>query len=328
MKVCVLFSLFAMAMWSVAQGVEPVRGPARSTLFATGFDNYTTGADALAGHDGWVGTSRGQGLHGVDPAGSGGVGKSGYIGRNVPPPGVTFVSVRRPVNYFPLASEEVRGAVAEFYAIVGIADSTNGNRDNFYITLYDENNRALGAVNFDNTPDRFGIYRYDGLNYHRSPVRFVRGRVHQLYLRINFATGYWSAELDNLPVFQDAAIDFKDRTRTLGAVAAEWEIATSGKAGNNWMLFDEWTAGTAVEAALTEPAVRTGEAGLPEEVSWIAEAGYAYQLYQSPDLVIWSPVSGGGVSPVARGEVKVAVPPSSSPPAALFWRLERKRPPL
>ena len=277
--------LMALVIWNLCAIAAPAS--VRTVLYSTGFDTFASGVDKLVESDKWLGSTSSKGVHGVDAEGSGGIGQSGYIGRNRPAPSVTFVSVRNAVDYDPFAAAETRGEVMEFFGLIGVADSTNGKRDNFYVTVYDSENRLLGAVNFDNTQERFGIYKYDGSNYERSPVGFVRGRWYELFIRVNFATGRWSAELNHLPIFEDALIDFTGKSRQLGAVAVEWEISDVSKPGNNWMLFDEWL----IQVATTPPPVPTLSVGSNLSITWASEAGYFYELQSSGDLISWSAVS-------------------------------------
>ncbi|MGK0184521.1 MAG: hypothetical protein ACI9R3_000293 [Verrucomicrobiales bacterium] len=286
---------------------------AAAVLYTTSFDDFEVGADQLAQVGGWRASGRGQGLHGIDKDAIPGLGKSGFLGRSSPAADTSFVSVWRPLNYSPLAQEM---PIIEFFAIVGVADSTNGARDNFYITLYDSGNQLLGAINFDNTNERYGIWRYDGQNYHRASGAFFRGKVHELYLRINFATGKWSAELDNLPLFRDAPIDFTGKTRTLGSFAAEWEISDAANPGNNWFLFDEWTIEGSPLPGLTA-AFRAEPDFL--NVRWnSAETGYAYRVQNSANLADWETIE--TITPIQRGESRLQIQPSER---SGFYRVKR-----
>ena len=142
-------------------------------LYTTTFEDFEPGPDQISQVDGWRASGQGQSVHGIDQDAVPGLGKSGFLGRNKPSTDLSFISVWRPVTFDPLAAN---APVVEFFAVVGIADSTNGQRDNFYITVYDSGNKLLGAVNFDNTKDRFGIWRYDGKNYHRTSGSFFEAR--------------------------------------------------------------------------------------------------------------------------------------------------------
>ncbi|MEM7385644.1 MAG: hypothetical protein AAF514_11930 [Verrucomicrobiota bacterium] len=273
-----------LATMVLASGPDRVEG--NTTLFESSFDSFQVGANALIERDEWKGTPAGQGAHGTDPPGSGGIGASGYIGRLRPQPNIGFVSIRKPLNYDPVNGDQQAGEIIEFFSLVGIADSTNGSRDNFYISIYDTDTRLLGAINFDNTASQFGIYRYDGETYHPSPVRFVRGQIQELFIRINFTTGRWSAELNNLPIFRDAPLDLTGKERTLGSLAAEWEITSPDSPGNNWLLFDEWKV--VADTPNFKPRVTFSVDRLQFE--WESEAGYIYDVESSPDLATWASI--------------------------------------
>ena len=188
------------------------------------------------GADGWTGTHVGEGVHGIDEGRIDGLGKTAFLGFN--PPSSNFVGVARSVDYDPLGAGN---PTIEFFSLVGIADSTNGEFDRFYISFYNISDDLLGAIVFDNTADDFGLLRSDGNELVHTGELFVNDEVQGLFVSIDFSTNTWSAKLDGLPVFTNETFNATGAALDLGSVAAEWEVMKPNKPGDNWMLFDEWT---------------------------------------------------------------------------------------
>ena len=217
-------------------------------IYRTTFDEFASGPNQLAGQNGWRATGGSDGAQGIDENILPGLGKSGFIGFGRPASG--FVSVFRSIT------EELSGfdsQVVEFNTLLGIEDSTNGARDNFYIAVYNADNHLLGAVNFDNTQANLGIWRFDGASAVATGASFVSGNVHELYMKMDLINNSWSASLDGLPLFSDAPLNATGQRLQLGSFAAEWEIADPGNPGNNWMLFDEWSINVPDAALLVNP---------------------------------------------------------------------------
>ena len=144
-------------------------------IYRTTFDEFASGPNQLAGQNGWRATGGSDGVQGIDENILPGLGKSGFIGFGRPASG--FVSVFRSIT------EELSGfdsQVVEFNTLLGIEDSTNGARDNFYIAVYNADNHLLGAVNFDNTQANLCIWRFDGASAVDTGASFVYGNVHEL----------------------------------------------------------------------------------------------------------------------------------------------------
>lgn len=286
-------------------------------LYTTDFETFSAGSDQITGTEGWIGSPTGShfglGLTGIDPeTGHGviGLGNAAYIGGNdaALPASVTnsVVNVRRPVNFDPVAQNK---EVVSIHCLLGIKDSTTTvggivQRDDFEVAILNTAGTIMGSVFFDNTtldatltpaePKRT-LFRgaYNGtstLAYTATSSVFIDEFIHALAIRINYRTSKWSAWLDGVPVFSDAAFYAPSANRNLGAVAfrAFLGVTPSDRyPGNNYLLFD----GLGIEAEpLPTPRITQLIRAPNGEVSlaWDVESGYRYQVRWSPDLTNWS----------------------------------------
>ena len=278
------FAAIALAAgW--AQGVD---------IYETDFESFAVGSDQLVGSEGWTGTNTGEGVHGIDDELVEGLGKTGFLG--FAPPSTDFVSVAHPASYDPLTAGT---PVIEFFALVGVSDSTNDAFDRFYISFYNGTDDLLGAVSFDNTPADFGLLRHDGSDLRHTGELFLNDTVQALFVSIDFSTNRWSAKLDGLPVFTDEPFNSSGVPLNLGSIAAEWEVLDAEKPGNNWLLFDEWT----VTAKGDNQAPQI--AGIPENLTVPTDEG------QSTAVVQW-------VEPTASDNVTVTEFVSTHPSGFQF----------
>lgn len=301
------------------------------TLYETDFENFTVGQNRLVGSGGWLGASTGTtngwtGVQGIDQDVEPGVGRSAFLGYYRPPLNTTFVSVYRPVTYAPLTTGN---PIVTFYTVFGIADSTNGFRDNFYISFYNQQRQLLAALNFDNTAAGYGTYRMEGSAYHSTSSTFQRDNLAELTVTINCETNRWTAQIGAVPLFEDQVFNATGLARTLGNVAVEWEITAAAFPGNNWMLFDDFTV--TVQPAST-PAVTslTRKTDGTADLSWPVEPGYNYQVQYSPNLVDWFTDLPNSVKmAIPAGTEAVSFTDSTlvgTPPAKRYYRLVRTVP--
>jgi len=256
------------------------------TLYSTAFEEFTAGDDRWAGTNGWLGSSVGAGVHGIDQDILPGLGKTAFLGFNRPKQ--TFVTVFRPVLYDPVTNGT---PVVEFETLMGIVDSTNGLRDSFFFTFYNSAGNMLAALRFDNSDLNFGIWRLNGVSQVDTGVNFIRSELHLLFASIDFSNNRWSADLDGIPLFTEVPFNESSQTQNLGYVAAEWQLsgATTNNYGNNWMLVADWAV-RAFPPTNTPCAVESlgwTVDGAPS-VAWTGSIGFDYTLQYSEDLLSWS----------------------------------------
>lgn len=256
------------------------------TLYTTDFEEFSAGDDRWAGTSGWMATSVGVGVHGIDQDILPGLGKTAFLGFNRPKS--PFVTVFRPVLYNPITQGT---PLIEFETLMGIQDSTNGNRDSFFFTFYNGSGNLLGSIRFDNSELSYGIWRLDGASQFDTGVEFVRLELHLLFASINFSNNTWSADLDGIPLFTNAPFNATSQPLDLGYVAAEWQLAaaTTNGYGDNWMLIADWTVRafpSANEPFQIEDAT-VPASGLPA-VNWTGAYGFDDHIEHSVDLQAWT----------------------------------------
>ena len=252
-------------------GLSNVGAALAVDIYETDFESFSVGSDQLVGTDGWVGTNANEGVHGIDEGLIEGLGKTAFLGFN--PPTTDFVSVAHPVAFDPLGQGL---PTVEFFAFIGVADSTNGLYDRFYISFYNGDDDLLAAIALDNTPADFGVLRYDGSELIHTGELFVNDAVQALFVSIDFSKNTWSAKLDGLPLFTNETFNATGSGLLLGSIAAEWEVVAPGDPGNNWMLFDEWTV-TAKSAVDVEFPVISG---MPSNITTGTDTGEASAVVQ------------------------------------------------
>lgn len=258
-------------------------------LYRTDFEGFPLGDDKWVGTDGWVGNSKGVGVHGIqqDVIPEGGLGKTAFLGFNKP--SATFVFTAKPINYQP---ESTDLQIVEVETLVGIQDSSvlNPNRDSFFVSVWNSTGNYLAGVRFSNDPSSYGIWRNDGsANEVDTQGVFVRGELHLLYMRIDLAHNRWSAELDGLELFSDATFNATAEDVDMGFLAYEWQLTSSTTAnyGDNWMLVADLVVRSVGRGS--EPFVISGfeRSGGESIVTWPAENGFDYQVEYSSDALTW-----------------------------------------
>ncbi len=286
-------------------------------LYETDFDNFSPGADNLAGTDGWVSTRDGESLHGIDDEIIAGLGNSAYLGFFPPASNLAqTVSVFKPLNYDAIAEGK---PIIEFEALIAIADSqddeTTGaideslREDRFLITIYNTSGEQLASVIYDNRTTTYGLYRNNGSNSFDTGFEFVIEEPQFLFLSIDLENNTWSATLDGAPLFTDALFNSTGSALNIGTIAAEWNISNRFNPGNNWMLFDDWyLSANSRSQTITAPfAISKIErtADNQTELTYPADAGCTYTVQYSSDLKSWtdlpnSPVIANVSDPVAK----------------------------
>jgi len=258
------------------------------TLYETEFEEFNVGPDQWAGTNGWIGTSPGFGVHGIDQDIVQGLGKTAYLGYNTP--ASNFVTVVHLVDYDPVSNAT---PTVEFETLMGIEDSTNGFRDTFFFTFYNRTGNPLASIRFDNTDLNYGIWRFDGTNQFDTGVEFIRSpQLHILYASIDFSNNTWSADLDAIPLFTGVQFNATGQALDLGFVAAEWQLSSSSPSehGDNWMLVADWAIRVFPSQVDQEslPPIEgvTIEGGGPS-MTWTGAVGFDYAVEYSDDLADW-----------------------------------------
>lgn len=297
--------------------------PARAEfLYTTNFETFTPGPDQWVGTDGWIGNSTGVAAHGIDVDFLPALGKTAFLGANQP--STTFVTVAQPFDHDPLA----QGSVGiQIESLLGIEDSTNNRRDNFYLSFYNTGGTFLAALLFSNQVDTYGIWRLDGTNQVDTTIDFISGELHLVTIHINHALNRWSADLDGIPLFANAPFTATRQPRTLGPIAYEWLLSGSSPAefGDNWMLVADLSvlaippgeSPFVIDATGLDPS---GQASL----TFTGEPGWDYHVEYSDTGTTWIGSLPGAIIRGIESPTQVQfIDPSIAPPAGRYYRIRR-----
>ena len=245
------------------------------------------GADTWAGTDGWVASTTGDGVHGIDENMIPDLGKTAFLGGSQP--GSIFTTVYKPINLDPISNGT---PIVEFETLMGIQDSTNDRRDSFFLTFYNLTGDFLAAIGFSYEADTFGLWRLDDTNsQHDTELDFIPGELHLLYTRVDFRSNTWSADLDGIPLFTNATFNSSGRALTFGGVAAQWQLTASQTPGygDNWLLVADWYVRAnqpgSTPFQVKEPAPTISENRF--SLTWTAEPELEYKVEYSSDLLTW-----------------------------------------
>lgn len=260
------------------------------TLYSTQFEEFPAGDNRWSGTGGWVASNTTSGIQGItqDPVADLPLGKAAFLGYDNP--NSAFTTVYRSINHNPATSGSSR---IEFDSLLGVQDSTDNKRDRFYISFYNMSGEFLGAVIFDNTTGK--VLSDDGVTVRDTGVEFLRGdqilgvaALQILRVSIDLDLNQWEASLDSVPLFKQQ-FTATQKARTLGPVAAEWEIPSGspGQAGDNWLLVADWLVAAIPPGPFAVKSFARSDGG-PGMLSWPGHAGFDYQVEYSADLKTWS----------------------------------------
>jgi len=240
-----LFHLCVLAGF-VLIGAHPV-GAVTTNIFSTQFETtegYNITND-LAGQNGWL--ISGSGGNGILSNYFSGKGQQAYIGFSPPDPSDDQLIVWKPINYSPIAANT---PVVTFSALIGFVDSTTNFYDDFYWSVYNTDADHLFTINFRND-DLLIYYALDGTNTFVSTGEdFTHEVTYELVVTMNFASNLWNATLDGAPLVTNKAITTTAARLDLGDVDAAWILADPVRAGDNFMVFDNYS----ITAEVTPPS--------------------------------------------------------------------------
>ena len=262
---------------------------AERELYATDFSEFPVGEDQLAGQNGWTGTNQGQQVHGIDSNVALGIGNTAYLGSNRPDIGTDFVSVSRALS----EGAEPATTNVRFETVFGITESLDGGNDVFAFAFFNEQGDFLAAIQFDTTEADYGIWTDDGNELVYTDEAYLAGILHHLRIEIDLESNQWSADLDDIPLFENALFTTTTAERNLGEVAVEWQITDISDPGDNWLLFDDWSL-VSLEDTSEIPDERfqitqisIGEDGA-RHLEWPAVQGISYQVEVSTNGEEWN----------------------------------------
>lgn len=226
------FQLFLAVAWLAGANCSRA---ATATLYSTQFEasqgfnisNY------LSGQAGWV--SAGSGGNGLVTNAFAGMKQQAYVGYFAPAINQTSLAVWRPVNFNATNAPTVR-----FNVDMAIIDSSTTNRDEFSWSIYNSDGHRLFTLILDNYDLTIwhllddGIYRDTGWNFDNETN-------YSLQISMNFASNRWNASLNGTLVVTNKFITTTNAARTFGDADAEWFLRLANKAGDNYMVFDNYS---------------------------------------------------------------------------------------
>ncbi len=251
-----------------------------------GFDANVT----LIGQDGWVG--EGTGGNGLVTNFFEGEGQHAFVGFNAPTNTDEFLNVWKPVNYRPGMTNP---PVVTFSVLLSVEDSseTTTNRDDFRWSVYNSEGDRLFTIDFDNPALQIN-YLLDSGDFIFTGQTFTNSVAYQLALRMDFEHNLWSATLNGAPLATNLPVTTMSRPLNFGDVDAVWAIRIPGRAGDNFMVFDNYRVST--EAA--EPS-RLEALGMLKDGQFLVRCfgvmGMTYVVESSADLATWSSIATNSV---------------------------------
>ncbi len=258
----------------------------RSILFTTGFEadsGYDTGFE-LGGQNGWE--SEGSGGHGILDDGFGTGGQQAYVGFFPPlDTSETFTTVWQPIGYDPVAQNTPIVIMTTDFLV---RDSTEGGRDDFRWTVYNQDVQFLFTLALDNSTLGVCYALNDGNEIQPTTWSFENEVIYSLTIVMDFENNLWSAYLNATEVVTDQPISTNATKRTLGDIGAGWLVLDADNPGNNFMLFDNFTI-TAMERPSAAPQVTLlSRNGNESQIRVQGTPGLTYSLEYSGDLNGWT----------------------------------------
>ena len=258
-------------------------------LYETDFEAFSVGINQWSGTEGWISNDNTSGAQSIDGDLIPALQNTASLGFNQPAGDLTFVA--KPINY----DHVTAGApIVKIDTLLGIEDSTNGRRDDFFLSVYNSAGNRLASIRFDNedpTVDGtlFGFWRDDGLLQHDTILDFIHGELFNLFITIDLENNLWSADIDGNPLFENAQFTATNNPVNLGLVSFEWDVdaPTPNQHGNNFLLV--------ADLAITNSAVTTPPINVSYTVnesdhitlSWQTAVGFDDQVQHSSDLITW-----------------------------------------
>ena len=294
-------------------------------LYRTDFETFTAGDDRWVGTDAWIGNSTGLGAHGIDQdvIEGGGLGKTAFIGFHQP--NATLVFVAKPILY---SAQPGSLPLVRVETLVGIQDSiAKTARDSFFVSVYNSSGNFLAGIRFDNRLATYGIWRSDGANSDADTgAIFYRGELHLLSFTVDLPGNRWSADLDGVPLFDNAPFTATTRPVNFGYLAYEWKLGATSVSGygDNWMI----VADTVVRSVALgiEPFRLSSFSRTPTTatLTWSAQNGFDYQIEYSDTLSTWHTDLPNSSFPAVAADQTISFQDFTTGVAQRFYRVVRR----
>lgn len=258
-------------------------------LYSAGFER-AEGYDpelTLIGQGGWVGF--GTGGNGLVTNFFAGLGQQAFIGYTPPEDtNSSFLSVFRPINLAPISA---KNPVVKFTVTMQVAASSSNNPsgDDFRWSIYNTNGNRLFSLSFDNTSRLISYLLDDDAGFVSADAKFDNEGLYDLVIFMNFARNVWTATLNDLVIVSSKAITTTKAPLNLGDIDAVWSLRNPASAGDNYMLFDNYSvmveSGTSIPTRLE---VLPGNVGGAFKILVHGEGGLSYRIEASADFRSWT----------------------------------------
>lgn len=296
-----LGALLATGLLTSAVSAQPARTGTRlaapaseRVLFETGFEQFE-GYDPefdLSGQNGWIGLgSGGNGvLAGPIP---GFQGQVAYIGFNPPSGTNDLLNLFRPVALVPVGNSL---PLITFKVSFQVFDSTTNAPffDDFRWSAYNTREERLFTIDFDNDAQQINYALDDGKGFKPTGWGFTAGEPYDLTVTLNFARNLWTADINGAVIVNAQPISTRGSKLDLNEIDAVWAIRTPGKAGDNFMVFDDYRL-TALPIDEIPPTLEfVGQLTTGATIIRVlGEPGVLYSLERTADFTSWIAVATG-----------------------------------
>ncbi|MGJ8643891.1 MAG: hypothetical protein ACSHX9_10820 [Luteolibacter sp.] len=299
-----------------------------ATLYVTDFEEFTAGINKWSATGGWMSNDNVSGAQSIDQdlIPSGGLGRTASLG------------FRRPQGLFTFVAKSINHDVAttglsrvQVNTLMGIEDSANGRRDDFYLSIYNAAGNRLASIRFDNQSpfapnSQFGIWREDGVNQFDTLLDFISGELFNLLVTIDITANTWSADIGGIPLFENVPFTATSHARNFGLLAFEWRVsgASTDTFGDNYLLVADVSVRSLPNGATPIVSTISRDSSGNTVISWQADAGNNYQVQRSPDLVNWFDDLPSSSFPSFTSTMQKSYTDATSPkPLKRFYRVRR-----
>ena len=257
-------------------------------LYDTDFDTFPTGENNWSGIDGWISNDNTSGVQSIDGNVLSSLLNTATLGFAEPTTEFTFVALD--LSYDHIFSGK---PIVEINTLTGIEDSTNNQRDDFYLSFYNSEGDRLASIRFDNeSPDnvnsQFGIWRENGANQFDTLFDFAPGELFNFAATVDLEYNTWSASFDGVPIFENAQFSNTTNPINIGFLAFEWELAglSTSDHGDNFLLVADINIQSFAKQPNLKVAYQFQSSGVLN-LSWQTVDGWTDQVEYSTDLVTW-----------------------------------------
>lgn len=256
-----------IAVFAQGAGAQP------SIIYSTGFE-AAEGYDerfTLVGQNGWV-ASIGSGGNGLLTNFFEGYRQQAFIGFSAPDATNDALNIWRPINYVPSGTN---ATLVRFSVLMSIADSTNGQFDDFRWSVYNISGTRLFTLDFDNATFLVSYALDDTRGFVSTGTTFTNASLYALVISMDFQRNLWSATVNNLSVVNARPITTTNSALNLGDIDAVWAIHRRGSPGDNYMIFDNYEV-TAETVPSIPPTLET--------IRQLGGTGFLLRLYGEPAI--------------------------------------------